>query len=474
LIVCAVHRAEMSGFASLLVGPFVALCNKRIDRFHRSLHRTRRNVVSLGRKLLAATGAGVLSLAVPLAVVAAAGPAYAADLADAGGYAQAYGLSIDTTLLQGNVPVAVGPLADASNECPPTATPQTAQVLGAGDPQVARADVLTTGSGADCAGPKSMAKAQVTNLDALQAAAPATVHADVITTTANADCTAAPSGSTTITNLTVAGTAIPLPTDVPPNTKIAEQVLAPLGLTIIANEQHPTADGRGIVVNGLHIIGSDSGAAIPIGGSVLRGDVIIAHSLAGVVCPNGAGTTATNPEIVFTKNASPTTAKPGQTVTYTATVTNKSATPCDVLRFVDHLSPAFSIGSTAGGFGTAYDKPAPTRSDTGQEIVLRPSGLTLKSGQSLTQTFTVTVNDSTKPGTYYNTLELFCGPNGDFASGPLAPVTVPAAVVAPAVQPPPAPAPAPQQLPRTGASPLVAASALLLLGAGLGVRRALR
>ncbi|TAL15004.1 MAG: LPXTG cell wall anchor domain-containing protein, partial [Frankiales bacterium] len=74
------------------------------------------------------------------------------------------------------------------------------------------------------------------------------------------------------------------------------------------------------------------------------------------------------------------------------------------------------------------------------------------------------------PGTYWNNLEIFCAVNGNFASGPLAPVTVPAeAVVAPAP-----PAPAPVELPRTGTAPLLALGALLLVGAGLGVRRFVR
>ena len=45
---------------------------------------------------------------------------------------------------------------------------------------------------------------------------------------------------------------------------------------VILNEQHPTADGRGIVVNGLHLIGT---------GPLLRGDLIISHAVSGVA-PN--------------------------------------------------------------------------------------------------------------------------------------------------------------------------------------------
>ena len=426
--------------------------------------------MSLVRTTLAAVGAS----AVALLTVGSAAPAFAADPVN-GGFADAYGLSIDTTLLQGNIPVAVGPLAEASNSGPPTADPATAQVLGGGDPQVAKADVLTSGTGADCSVPKSMAKAQVTNVDALQAAAPIQLHADAVTSTSLSSCTVNPTGSTQIVNLTIGGTAIPLPADIPPNTKVAEALLAPFGITIIANEQHPDASGRGLVVNGLHIIGSASGAAVPIGGSVLRGDVVIAHASTGVVCANGAKSTADKPEITFTKDADPTTAKPGTRVTYTANVTNTSATSCEVLRFIDHISPAFTLVSTAGPFGTAYDQPIPTRGgDGGQDAVLRPAALTIAAGKTVTQTFVVAVKADAKPGTYYNNLELFCGANGDFASGPLAPVTVPAPVAAPVAPPAAAPTVAPAQLPRTGSSPLIAGAALLFLVGAAGVRRATR
>ena len=49
--------------------------------------------------------------------------------------------------------------------------------------------------------------------------------------------------------------------------------------------------------------------------------------------------------------------------------------------------------------------------------------MTIAPKASATQTFTVKVRDKAVPGTYYNSLELYCGVNGDFVSGPLAPVT---------------------------------------------------
>ena len=160
-----------------------------------------------------------------------------------------------------------------------------------------------------------------------------------------------------------------------------------------------------------------------------------------------------------------------------STVTNTSTQPCEVLRLIDHIAPAFDLVSTAGAFGNAYDKPAPVRTDGGVDAVLRPTTLTIAPKASATQTFTVKVRDKAVPGTYYNSLELYCGVNGDFVSGPLAPVTVvktgtlgssgPVSVSSGAQQQ----QQAPQQLPRTGGSPMVATAALLLLAAALGTRR---
>ncbi|MCU1588274.1 MAG: putative internalin [Frankiales bacterium] len=429
---------------------------------------------SLSRRALLVVPA--LALIVPLA----AGPATPAIAAEpeVGGFAEAYGLLVDATLLAGNVPVNIGPLAPVSSSCPPSSAAKTAEVLGpVGDPQVAQADVIRSGAGTDCTKASTMGSAQTVNLDALGAAAPLAIHADVITATSATTCTSAPKGSTVFTNLTVGGTAVPLPTDVPPNFDLLPQLFGPLGLRVILNEQHPAAAGRGLVVNGLHVIAANTGQ-LPIGGQVIRGDVVVSHAVSGVVCPGGPGTDnggLPTPDISFAKTAAPLTPEAGDSVTYTATVTNTSAQACEVLRLVDHIAPAFDLVSTAGAFGSAFDKPAPVRTDGGVDAVLRPTTLTIAPKASATQTFTVKVRDKGVPGTYYNSLELYCGVNGDFVSGPLAPVTVVATgtlgssgpvAISSGSQQQQAP-----QLPRTGGSPLVATAALLLLAAALGTRR---
>jgi uncharacterized repeat protein (TIGR01451 family) len=313
-------------------------------------------------------------------------------------------------------------------------------------------------AGARCDAPASVASAQTEGLAALINAGVPVITADVIRAQANSDCVTAPNGEGSLfTNLVVAGQSIGPDPD--PNTRIDIPGLA----TVIINEQHPTADGRGIVVNGLHIIGASP---------LLRGDLVISHALSGVVCPNGKGSEIAEgleaPEITFDKDASPSTARAGDTVTYTATVKNSSEEPCDVISFVDHLSPVFEFVSTSGAFGDAPEDPIPTRADEGQDILFKPTDVELAAGASAVQTIVVKLKGDVAPGTYFNTLEIFCAVNGNFASGPIAPVTVPGA--APAAPP----APAPEQLPKTGAAPMLALSALLLLATGLGVRRVAR
>jgi uncharacterized repeat protein (TIGR01451 family) len=425
-------------------------------------------VVSVARKLLAATAAGALSL-----LVAGASPASAADPVS-GGFANSNGIIVNLTVLTqipvpgplGGSPIDPNTFASSSRSCLPNATGNDPhELLNVGAAPAAEANTINTIASAQCSTSDAVASsaAQTEGLKALFSGTTPTITADVIRAQANSDCTKAPNAAGSVfQNLVIAGQAIP---DVlalnQPNRRIDIPGLA----TVIVNEQHPSANGRGIVVNGLHIIGASP---------LLRGDLIISHAVSGVVCANGAGAdngTLPKPDITFAKNANPSTAKAGDTVTYTSTVTNTSTAPCDVLTYFDHLDPAFDIVSTDGAFGKVFTTPAPKRGDGGTEVILQPSGLVIAAGKSVTQTFVVKLKDTVKPGTYYNNLELFCAVNGDFASGPLAPVTVPAPAP-PVVAPPPPAAAAPEQLPRTGGAPLVATAGLLLLIGAAGVRRA--
>ena len=183
-----------------------------------------------------------------------------------------------------------------------------------------------------------------------------------------------PKGSTVFINLTVGGTPVPLPTDVAPNFDLLPELFGPLGLRVILNEQHPASVGRGLVVNGLHIIAANTGA-LPIGGSIIRGDIVVSHAVSGVVCPGGPGADnggLPTPDISFAKTAAPLTPRP-VTRSPTRRPSPTPRRPCEVLRLVDHIAPAFDLVSTAGAFGTAFDKPAPVRTDGGVDAVLRPT-----------------------------------------------------------------------------------------------------
>jgi uncharacterized repeat protein (TIGR01451 family) len=408
----------------------------------------------------------VVALAIPF-VLTGTSPAAAATT-QGGSFADAKGVIVDLvalTALPVPGPLAGSPLdpntfANASQSCPRSVgTPSADKLLNIPAAPAVTADVVSTLAGATCAKGReaALASAITTNPKLIYNAGVPMITADIIQANANSSCTAAPNAAGSIfQNLKVNGmTVLPNPE---PNTRIDIPGLA----TVIINEQHPSATGRGIVVNGLHVI-ADS--------PLLRGDLIVSHAVSGVVCPGGPGSTNNGPTISFSKNATPSTAKPGERVTYTATVRNTTGAACDVLRLVDHVSPAFDLVSSSGEFGTALVTPAPRRADGGVDAVLRPTGLTIAPGASRTQRFVVVVKAGTAPGTYYNNLEIFCGFNGDFTSGPLAPVTVPAPPSGPVITPPgPVVAP-PPALPRTGGAPLAAAGALVLLATAFGVQR---
>lgn len=418
--------------------------------------------------------AGAALLAAAGLVLLPASPAQAA--ATDGAFAEGAGLIVDTRLLAGNVPVKLTE-GESASSCFPQGQPATNALVGPlGNPSVVAAAAVTSGASAVCTGagaPKALGGAQLENVDALQVAAPAALHVDSITTTSQTDCVNAPVGSTRVVGLTIGGTRVVPDGLVAPNTVVASAVLDNLGIRVILNEQHPAANGRGLVVNGIHIIAAGTGP-IPVGGTVIRGDIIISHAVSGVVCSNGRGSqnpTGVNaPDITFAKDATPTTVSGGSTVTYKATVTNTSAQACQVLRFVDHLPSVVEFVSTSGPLGTVVDTPLPVRGDGGQDAILRPTGVTIAPKASVVQTFVVKVKGDVAPGTYYNNLELFCGLNGDFVSGPLAPITVPGPVVKPPVVPPVVP-PIVPTLPRTGGEPLLALGALAAVGAAFGARR---
>jgi uncharacterized repeat protein (TIGR01451 family) len=187
---------------------------------------------------------------------------------------------------------------------------------------------------------------------------------------------------------------------------------------VILNEQHPTADGRGLVVNAIHIFNVSDSLIPPL----FTGDIIVAHAMSTVNCPNGAPTTGTGNPIYITKDASKSTVKRGETLTYTATVKNTADDACVVNQLVDHLPVAFEFVSTAGAAGTVAETE--NRPGGGTDVVIKPPSLTIPKDGSITQTYTVKVKADAAPTTYFNNVELLCANLGNWVKGLDAPVTV--------------------------------------------------
>ena len=221
-------------------------------------------------------------LIAPLTVVA--GPVAAQTAGANPSSADAYGVLVDVRLLQGNVPVKVGPLVESSSTNPPGGTSKNSLVSTGPIPPpdgslVQSLGVVTSSTNADGL-PESTATAETANAALLPQAGVPTITADVIKAQSNTNCSAAPNSTgTQFVNLKVGPVVVPA--NPPPNTTIG------LGaVTVIVNEQHPTADGRGLVVNGVHIIapGTLGGTPFPTQ-ALIQGDIIISHAVSTVVCP---------------------------------------------------------------------------------------------------------------------------------------------------------------------------------------------
>jgi uncharacterized repeat protein (TIGR01451 family) len=373
-------------------------------------------VSAIPRRLGAVSAVGVLAAFLAWSPHATAAPP------PPGAAAEAYGLDVDVTLAN-LVDVNQGPFARSTQEYPPQASgPDTASVLNTGPVPASGQVIQNIGviqSSAEAkAGPVATAEATAAEVSLLGQNGIPLVTADVISATSTSDCVENPSGSAVLANLRVSTIEGPIPNP-GPNTPLLPQLFDPLGIRIMLNEQHPTADGRGFVVNALHVYNLP-GAVVP---PVLTGDIIISHAMSTVVCPNGAPTTGGDNDMFIVKDADKATAKPGETVTYTATFQNKSDVACGVNQAIDHLPAAFQFVSTSGALGTVADTV--DRPGGGQDVVIKPEGISIPAGGSATQTFVVTVREDAAPGTYYNNVEILCAGIGNWVKGLDAPVTVP-------------------------------------------------
>jgi uncharacterized repeat protein (TIGR01451 family) len=263
--------------------------------------------------------------------------------------------------------------------------------------------------------PNGVAYANVTDISLLGAGTAAKITADAVTAQANTDCTNTPNGTgTSFVNLVVNGGA-PINYTPMPNTVIDVPTVNPVA-KVILNEQRPAADGRGIVVNAIHVISTTAGDPL------FRGDIIVSHAMSTVNCTNGAGSTGGNNPVQMTKSASPSTIKAGQNVTYTAHVTNNATSPCLVTQFIEHLATPFDFVSTTGDFGSTLDRTV-ARTGGGADLVLG-NGKTIPVGGTFNQTFVVKAKDTASPGVYFNNLEIYCANLGDYVKGLDAPVRI--------------------------------------------------
>ena len=357
----------------------------------------------------------VAAFAVAVVATFASLPAHAALPSGPAASADAYGLLVDTRLLPTKTPVKVAPLARSTQDAPgAAASPAQNQLVGFGPLPADGAllnhvGAMTTMAQANTS-PNALATAQVVDLSLLGPAGESMITADVVRAEARTDCFAAPNATgTTFANLKINGT--PFDNTPAPNTVI-DLVVA----KVILNEQRPAFDGRGIVVNAIHVISTTQGDPL------FRGDIIVAHAMSTVNCLNGAGSTGTSNVLKMVKDATPTTATPGTEVTYQAAVTNSSTQACLVNQFIEHLAAPFELVSTSGDFGTTVDDTV-ARTGGGTDVILG-HGKTIAAGGTFNQTFVVRVREGATPGVYYNNLEILCANIGNYVKGLDAPVEV--------------------------------------------------
>lgn len=358
-------------------------------------------------------GLGALAPAASAQVPVQLAPSSAAD---------AYGLDVDITLPL-NIPVNNGPRSRASQEFPPqAAAPSEDEELAlgpipSGGEAVQSIALLSSLAGANGT-PQAVASSQAVGVALLVQNGTPMITADVIRAQSNSDCVNDPNATgTTFVNFRVAGIQDPI-ADPAPNTELLPQVFNPLGIKVVLNEQHPTADGRGLVVNAVHIYNYEPSVA----NGIMEGDIIVAHAMSTVNCPNGKGSTGANNPVFITKTASKSDAKPGDEVTYTATVQNKSSEPCLVNQFIEHMPTAFDLVSTSGAFGTQVESV--NRPGGGVDVVLQPANVTIAAGATATQTFVLKVKDTAVPGVYFNNVEILCANLGNWVKGLDAPVRI--------------------------------------------------
>ncbi|MDP8970102.1 MAG: cell wall-binding repeat-containing protein, partial [Actinomycetota bacterium] len=335
--------------------------------------------------------------------------------------ADAFGLEVTADLLGAEV-LHVGPTPAVRTYLPPEQDDVSAAVadLGpiAGLVDHVRALKVTAGGDLQAESATATAETAAASLlggevtaDALKAVS--TTTCDDPPTSPEAAAARAAEGSQ-ILNLTVGGTVVPV---TEPNTV---EITLPGVAIVRALEVLPDVDGNGWTTRALHIFTLD-----PVSG-VVNGEIIVGEAHSSAVCAGGTNEPPPGAEdnpILVTKTAAPERAVlPGDQVTYTVSVTNRSDQPCTLFEVIDRLPPGFSFVSAGGDLAGLQ----PDVTSTGGGDVLRfrdPGGFPLDPGETFDATITVDIAADQPAGTYYNDAEARTS-CGSARSGPSGPVTV--------------------------------------------------
>lgn len=234
----------------------------------------------------------------------------------------------------------------------------------------------------------------------------------------------------------------------------------------------PDADGNGWTTRMLHIFTLD-----PVT-QVVNGEIIVAEAHTSLTCGGNEQTSGPDNEIFIEKGVTPTTAQPGDTVTYDITITNQGEQNCTVHEVIDRLPVGFEFVSSSGTLADVE----PTID--GREVRWsNPAGWPLEPDATLTGVLVAEIGEDVGPGTYANNV-IVRSTCGLFNKGLDAPVTVgggPGGPTGPSSGGPISNGPPPNVpsgsgggfLPATGGGSLMGLFGLLSLGGALLLRRRL-
>lgn len=331
--------------------------------------------------------------------------------------------------------------------------------------------------------PASHAEAVVTSASLFETAGIPLIAADLVHAASSTECTS-PSSATTsaagsrLVGLSIAGEIIDETPE--PNTEIPlvydngtpADASDDLSVRVILNEQTPASQGYGLIVTMIHAI-----VSTPADAGHIFADIRIAEAFSTAYCGQDGGprpvrvidfdkvVTHTDSDPQGARSGGIATAHRGETVTWTAKITNTSDTGCMLSTVTDTLPAHFGFVRTAG----AFDGIEPMLAE--QDVTWAPQDqLQLDPGETLTQTITTRVAADAPYGTYTNLFGVFESSCSEASSGLMGPVTIVPKQTTTVLANPKVTPPARGPLAATGVplAPLAAASVVLLMAAHIG------